>query len=139
MFFTANRIAQEKQVPVFLSIIGRRNYALLSDLLAPTKPVMKSFDESKAVLMKHFESKPVIIAEMFQFHYRNQAVRETVAVELRKLATHCAFGDYLSEAIRDHIVCGLYNESIQKHLLAEDNLTLIKNNRNCSRYGGSRA
>ena len=46
--------------------------------------------------MKHFEPKPVIIAERFQFHRRNQAVGETAAeyeAELRKLATHCAFGE----------------------------------------------
>ena len=52
----------------------------------------------------------MIIAERFQFHCRNQAVGETVAeyeAELHKLATHCAFGDYVSEAISDCIVCGL--------------------------------
>ena len=129
LFFTANGIADEKQVPVFLSIIGGKNYTLLSDLLAPTKPATKSFVQLKAVLMKHFEPKPVIIAERFQFHRRNQAVGETVAeyeAELRKLATNCAFGDYLSEAIRDRIVCGLRNENIQRRLLAEDDLTLAK-------------
>ena len=79
--------------------------------------------------MKHFGPKPVIIAERFQFHRRNQAIGETVAeyeAELHKLATHCAFGDYLSEAIRDRIVYGLCNENIQKCLLAEDDLTLVK-------------
>lgn len=83
----------------------------------------------KAVLVKHFESKPVIIAERFQFHRRNQAVGETVAeyeAELRKLATHCAFGDYPAEAIRDRIVCGPRSESTQKRLPSEDDLTLAK-------------
>ena len=42
------------------------------------------------------------------------------------MATHGAFGDYLAEAIRDRIVCGLSSESTQKHLLAEDDLTLAK-------------
>ena len=41
LFFTANGIADEKQVPVFLSIIGGKNYTLLSDLMAPTKPATK--------------------------------------------------------------------------------------------------
>ena len=71
----------------------------------------------------------MIIAERFQFYHRNQAVGETVAeykAELHKLATHCAFGDYLSEAIRDCIVCELHSESTQKRLLAEDNLTQAK-------------
>ena len=47
-------------------------------------------------------------------------------MELDKLTTRCAFGDYLSEAIRDCIVCGLHSESTQKRLLAEDDLTLAK-------------
>ena len=79
--------------------------------------------------MKRFEPKPIIITERFQFHCRNQAVGETVAeykAELCKLAAHCAFGDYLSEAIRDHIVCGLCRENIKKRLLAVHDLTLIK-------------
>jgi len=129
LFFLANGIEDEKRVPVLLSVIGGKTYALLSDLLAPAKPASKSFDELKEVLRKHYEPKPVIIAERFQFHRRNQAANETVTeyeAELRRLATHCAFGDYLSEAIRDRIVCGLRNESIQKRLLAETELTLKK-------------
>ena len=42
------------------------------------------------------------------------------------MATLCAFGDYLSETIRDRIVCGLRNKHIQKRLLTETNLTLTK-------------
>ena len=45
--------------------------------------------------------------------------------ELQRLATHCAFGDYLSEAIHDRIVCGLCNEGIQKQL-TENDLNLAK-------------
>ena len=129
LFFLANGIAEEKQVPVLLSIVGGKIYSLLSDLLAPDKPSSKTFPQLAGALQKHFEPKPVIIAERFQFHRRNQAANESVAeyeAELRQLATHCAFGNYLGEAIRDRIVCGLRSESIQKHLLAETELTLSK-------------
>ena len=34
-FFSANDIAAEKRVPVFLSVIGGRTYSLLRNLLAP--------------------------------------------------------------------------------------------------------
>ena len=44
--------------------------------------------------------------------------------ELRRLSTHCAFGDYLEQALRDRLVCGIRSESIQKKLLAEAELTL---------------
>ena len=46
-------------------------YALLSNLLAPDKPVSKTIEQLK-VLQKHYEPKPVVIAERFQFHRRNQ-------------------------------------------------------------------
>ena len=44
--------------------------------------------------------------------------------ELCRLATHCKFGDKLSEALRDRFVCGLRDSAIQKRLLTQKNLDL---------------
>ena len=44
--------------------------------------------------------------------------------ELRRLATPCDFGEYLNEALRDRLVCGLCNESIQKRFLPEVGLKI---------------
>ena len=44
--------------------------------------------------------------------------------ELRRLTIHCKFGDFLSDALRDRLVCGLRNASSQKKLLAEKDLSL---------------
>ena len=71
----------------------------------------------------------MVITECFHFYQRNQAVRESVAeylAELRRLATHCEFEDYLSEALRDRLVCSLCNEGTQNNLLARTDLTLAK-------------
>ena len=46
--------------------------------------------------------------------------------ELRRLATHCEFGDYLQQALQDRFVCGIGHENTQKRLLTEANLTLTK-------------
>ena len=121
--------AAEKQVAVLLTAIGGETYALLRSLLAPVKPKDTSFEELSQVLQRHFEPKPLIIAERFHFHRRNQAAGETIAeyvAELRRLAAHCDFGDYLEEALRDRLVCGLSKESIQKRLLSEASLPLSK-------------
>ena len=129
LFYEANGIKEGKRVPVLLTAIGGKTYALLSNLLAPQKPSTKSFNELSTILKDHFKPKPVIIAERFHFHRRNQAAGETVAeylAELRRLATHCEFKDYLSEALRDRLVCGLRSESIQKNLLACADLMLAK-------------
>ena len=46
--------------------------------------------------------------------------------ELRRLATHCEFGTFLQDALRDRLVCGLQNTTAQKNLLSEENLMLEK-------------
>ena len=89
-------LARRIKVPVLLSAVGGTTYGLLRNLLAPTSPKDKSFNEIVKVLKAHFEPKPVVIAERFHFHRRDQAPAETVAVyvtELRCLATTCDFGD----------------------------------------------
>ena len=44
--------------------------------------------------------------------------------ELRRLSKHCDFKEYLSEALRDRLVCGLRSEAIQRRLLSQKDLTL---------------
>ena len=46
--------------------------------------------------------------------------------KFRRLSTHYEFKDYLNEALRGHLVCGLRNKEIQRKLLAEANFTLTK-------------
>ena len=46
--------------------------------------------------------------------------------ELRKLSTHCEFGDHLNEALRDRLVCGMRDTDTQRKLLTMASLTLTK-------------
>ena len=95
LYFTANSVADVKQVPVLLSTNGSSTYVLLSDLLTPETPSTKTLDEITAVLKKHYEPKRAVIAERYHFHKRDQAMEESIAeydAALRKLATHCKFG-----------------------------------------------
>ena len=46
--------------------------------------------------------------------------------EIRCLSTHCEFGTYLNDALRDRLVCGLRSESMQRRLLTEKELPLAK-------------
>ena len=46
--------------------------------------------------------------------------------ELRRLATHCDFGNYLEQDLRDRLICGINHENSQKHLLSKANLALVK-------------
>ena len=121
------KTAEEKRLSVFLISIGGKTYGLLRNLLAPTLPKDKSLALVIAVLEKHFDPKPAVIAERFKFHKRDQLPGESLAdyiAELRRLKTHCAFGEYLEGALWDRLVCGLHSEEAQRRLLATKNLTL---------------
>ena len=129
LHFTANSVADVRQVHILLSAIGSSNYVLLSDLLASETPTTKTLDEITAVLKKHYEPKRAVITEKYHFHKRDQAMDKSIAeydAALRKLAIHCKFETYLEEALRDRFVCGLCNEAMQRRLLAETDLTLTK-------------
>ena len=68
-----------------------------------------------------------MIAEHFKFHKRDQLPGESLAhyiAELRCLATHCEFGEYLDDALWDLLVCGLHAERTQRRLLTIKNLKL---------------
>ena len=127
-YFVANDIVDAgKKLAVFLTVVGTKTYALLSDLLAPDKPATKSYKELVGVLKAHWKPKPVIIAERFHFHQRTQHEGEDVAsfmAALRRLADKCAFGTHLEEALRDRLVCGLRSTDTQRKLLTKDGLTL---------------
>ena len=98
---------EKKLVSVFLAIVGSSTYDLLRNLVAPKKPAEYKFKELVDVLQRHFEPAPLIIAERFHFHKRDQH----------------NFAEFLEQALRDRFVCGLKNSAIQKKLLTEKKLS----------------
>ncbi|XP_028416384.1 uncharacterized protein K02A2.6-like [Dendronephthya gigantea] len=82
-----------------------------------------------AILKEHLSPKPLLIAERFRFHKRDQRENENIHIyvaEIRKLSEHCEFGTALNDSLRDRLVCGLRNEAIQKRILVETSLTFEK-------------
>ena len=78
-YFIANEIDEDKQVAVMLSLMGNKTYGLLRNLAAPAKPSTLSFETIVETLQKHLSPKPLLIAERFRFHKRNQLEGETVS------------------------------------------------------------
>ena len=129
LYFAVNNVAEERKVPVLLMVIGPKVYMLLRGLLDLTLPKEKSYADLEKALTDHYEPKPLIIAERFNFYKREQAAGESLTdyqAELRCLARTCEFGSFLNEALRDCLVVGMRSESIQRRLLTEANLTLAK-------------
>ena len=100
LYFAANYVEADYEVATFLALIGagcvRRN------LLAPELPKDKSFDELKELLVSHYSPKPILIAERYKFHRRNQHESETVAqfvVELKRLALKSEFGTFFGRSV----------------------------------------
>ena len=72
-----------KQVAVILSILGNKTHGLLRNLCAPNKLSELSFAE--IVVQKHLSSKPLVTAERFHFHKRNQLKGETISAYMAEL------------------------------------------------------
>ncbi|XP_069139364.1 uncharacterized protein [Argopecten irradians] len=81
------------------------------------------------ILQEHYSPRPLVIAERFRFHKRDQREGESIRdynAALRKLSENCSFGESLNDTLRDRLVCGLKAEHIQKKLLTEADLTYQK-------------
>ena len=118
-----NDINERKQAPTLLLVLWMRN------LVSPGKPEDKSLDELTALITKHYDPEPIVIAGRFHFYQWGQRSGKSVSdylAGLHKLASRCKFRTFLSEALRDRLVCGLSSEAIQKTLLTKDDLTLEK-------------
>ena len=129
MFFDANKVDQDRQVPIFLSTVGPRTYTLLYNLVAPTRPKALTFAEISKVLIDHYQPQRLEITERYHFHRRSQGADESVAefdAALRSLAIHCGFGAVLDDSLRDQFVCGIRHENVRRRLLTERGLTYQK-------------
>ncbi|KAI4895675.1 hypothetical protein NFI96_020671 [Prochilodus magdalenae] len=129
-FFLANDITDgDKMKAILLSGVGATTYSLMRSLLCPQKPSDKTYKELVDLLKAHFNPKPSEIVQRFKFNSRVRRPGETVAdyvAELRKLAQHCNYGEALTQMLRDRLVCGVGDDSIQRRLLAEVELTFEK-------------
>ena len=122
-FFSANEITDEaKQRSILLSACGAKTYRLIRNLATPRKPGEIPYDELVALVGNHHNPKPSVIVQRFKFHShfrkQGQSVSAFVA-ELRQLSEHCDFGTVLDDMLRDRLVCGINNDTIQRRLLGE--------------------
>ena len=72
-------------------------------------------------------STALVIAERFKFYQHNQQDGERVIgyiCVLQKLEKTCSFGEFMEQALQEHVECGLKTQSIQKKLLNMVDLTL---------------
>ena len=98
-----------------LNVIGEKTHRVLEDLCTPQKPSDKSLEEITQLLLEHFKTKHLVVAESFQFYNAKQGAGESISnflVRLKHLASTCEFGSFLKRALCD--------DKIQEKLLSED-------------------
>ncbi|XP_049522588.1 uncharacterized protein LOC119449072 [Dermacentor silvarum] len=125
-YIRSTKVSDDLKVSAFVTAIGKQAYRTLKNLLAPVKPEAKTYDELVRALKGHYSPKPLVIAERFRFNRRSQQENEPVAMfalELKRLAASCDFGQFLDDALRDRFVAGLRNEATQAELLKKSTLT----------------
>lgn len=126
LFFIANAVKNDAKVAVFLTVMGNDAYKKIRALCSPAAPDTKSFDEL-VMIMKNSgaKPKPTEIAARFAFNNRRQQAGETISdyhLALKELAADCDFGSNLEARLRDQIVLGLNNRTIQEELLSRKDL-----------------
>ena len=89
LYFEANKIEEGRKVSVFLSVLGSKTYSVLRDFLAPFKPKDKKFSKLVDALTRHFEPRPIVIAERFRFHKRDQKQGELPLAHLAPSWKRC--------------------------------------------------
>ena len=91
---------------VLVAVIGPDAYKLLKNLCHPDNPNTKTFTRLTLLLEGHYEPARIVIAERHKFWTASQGESESVSEfvgRLKKLASTCSFGKFLSQALRDRL------------------------------------
>ena len=104
---TGNSEDEARKKAFFSTVIGEHAYTVLRDLVQPDKPADKEHVELLDALKRHFQPRPVVIAERFKLHRRNQKRGESVKefINALMLSEHGQFRAFREEALRDCLVC----------------------------------
>ena len=122
-YFEANDVADAgKQRAVLLSGCGLSTYKLIRNLVAPRKPRDCSFAELTEAVRNHHKPRPPIIVQRFTCSRKQGDSVASFVAELRRLTEHCDFGVTLEDMLRDRLVYGINEPTLQRRLLAQDKL-----------------
>uniref|UniRef100_A0A1X7TI31 Retrotransposon gag domain-containing protein n=1 Tax=Amphimedon queenslandica TaxID=400682 RepID=A0A1X7TI31_AMPQE len=125
MYFIANDITDiAKKKAILQSTCGSRTFHLFRNLLQPTEPVEKPFDELVVVLKGHHAPRPSLITKRYKFNIiRQQDESESTYVdELKATAEFCYFPN-LEQMLRDQLIYGIDDLGMQERQLQDATLT----------------
>lgn len=121
-YFIVRNVEENLKVAHLLTLLGAKSYGVLKTTLYPETPVGKSYNELIGILKQKFVPSTSVIVERYKFYNRKQEVNEKIVdyvSALKELTKLCKFENFLDQALRDRLVCGVQNISIQQRLLGE--------------------
>ena len=85
LYLDVNDIKEEKQLALFLSVLGANMCCLPKDLVAPHAPLELKLDGTIDVLQDHFKPWFIVIAKRFHFQYCCQVPCESAVTYVAQL------------------------------------------------------
>lgn len=131
-YFIANKITDsETKRAILLNGLHEEAYKLLCNLTVPKDPEDCTYETLVTTLKNHYTPVRAVFAERFRFYVAQKQLDESLqdwAARVKKLSTHCNFGEYLETAIRDKFVVGLEPGKVRDKLFSENEseLTFVK-------------
>ncbi|KAG0431628.1 hypothetical protein HPB47_021613 [Ixodes persulcatus] len=107
LFSSANEIDASKKLPVFMTVLGEKDYVTLRSLLLPKTPTEVKYVDAGKVLQQHYAPKRSVVTERYHFYRRHQEPSESFAlfiVAMKRLASTCSFGSFLEDALRVRLI-----------------------------------
>ncbi|XP_055692263.1 uncharacterized protein K02A2.6-like [Lutzomyia longipalpis] len=122
-----NVTEEPKKKSLLIHYMSFAAYNQLCDRILPRVPRDLTYKEICDEMRECLDPEPLEIVEIFKFQTRKQKEGESCEeflAALRKLSTHCKFGENLKKSLRNQFVVGLRNNAIQRRLLEKRDLTL---------------
>ena len=120
--------AKEERKATIVGLLGMNAMDLYDSLPFANDDERSEADKVIKYLDEHFDEERNVIYERFLFYNRQQEKGESFAqylAALRKHATRCNFDSITpKEILRDRLVSGIQNDSLQQALLAKKTLSL---------------
>ena len=94
--------------------------------MSPSKPGEKTYAELVAALASHFNPTPSTYCSEILVSLSFPWSVVVFVSQLHALSDYCDFNDMLEDMLHDRIVCGINDDTIQRRLLAECELSFKK-------------
>lgn len=127
--FEHNQYPVERYKTSFLAVCGIEVFTELKKLFPAQELRDLSYKQMTDKLKQRYDKVDSEVIHCYKFWTRRQAKYEKLedfVIAIKVLAEKCAFGEFKERAIRDMLVIGVYDSTLQKRLFDEEELTASK-------------